>query len=441
MTRREKALAVVGRLREGGHESYFAGGSVRDMLLGKEPDDYDIATSATPGEIQKLFPRTLEVGAQFGVILVLHEGDSFEVATFRYDGPYLDGRRPSEVRYGGLDDDIRRRDFTVNGMMYDPVADRIIDNVGGRKDLQARVIRAIGEPRARFQEDRLRMIRAARFAASLGFDIEPQTFEAIRAEAAHITRVSAERIGEEVTRILTEGGARRGFEILDATGLLPHILPEVAAMHGIEQTPDYHPEGDVFKHTMLAIERLADPTESLAYGTLLHDVGKPVTAARSEQRITFYGHTEQGAEMAIAILKRLKRSRSVWERVAYLVKNHLRHTQAPKMRVSTLKRFLAEDGIEELLELTRLDALASNGDLQYYNFCREKRAELRHEEIHPPPLLTGKDLIAAGFKPGPLFHEILERVKEAQLEGELKTREEALDWAEREYKGQTSWKQ
>jgi len=436
MTRREKAVVVVRRLRDAGHESYFAVGSVRDMLLGKEPDDFDIATSARPEEIQKLFPRTLEVGAQFGVILVLHEGDSFEVATFRHDGPYLDGRRPSEVRYGGIDEDIRRRDFTVNGMMYDPIADRLIDNVGGRKDLAARVIRAIGEPRARFQEDRLRMIRAARFAASLDFDIEPQTLAAIRAEAAHITLVSAERIGEEITRILTEGGARRGFEILDETGLLPHILPEVAAMHGVEQTPDYHPEGDVFKHTMLAIERLDDPSESLAYGTLLHDVGKPLTAARSEQRITFYGHTELGAEMAIAILKRLKRSRSVWERVAYLVKNHLRHTQAPNMRVSTLKRFLAEDGIEELLELTRLDALASNGDLQYYNFCRAKLAELKHEEIHPPALLTGKDLIAAGFKPGPLFHEILDRVKEAQLEGELKSRQEALAWVEREYRGQ-----
>src|SRR5438045_3335355 len=222
---------------------------------------------------------------------------------------------------------------------------------------------------------------------------------------------------------------------MDAAGLLPHILPEVAQMHGVEQTPDYHPEGDVFAHTMLVVEQLAAPTEALAYGALLHDVGKPVTAARSEQRMTFYGHTEKGAEMAIAILKRLKRSRMVWERVAYLVKNHLRHTQAPNMRVSTLKRFLGEDGIEELLELTRLDALASNGDLQYYDFCRQKLAELKSEEIHPPPLLTGKDLIALGFTPGPVFHEILERVKEAQLEGELHSRQEALEWVEKEYKG------
>jgi poly(A) polymerase len=435
VTRREKAIAIVQRLREAGHEAYFAGGSVRDMLLGQPPDDYDIATAAHPEEIQKIFPRTLEVGAQFGVILVLHDGDSFEVATFRHDGPYLDGRRPSEVRYAGMEEDIRRRDFTVNGMMYDPVEDRVIDLVGGKEDVARRIIRAIGDPRARFQEDRLRMIRAARFAASLGFEIEADTFEAMRAEAAHVTLVSWERIGEEVTRILTEGGARRGFDIMDATGLLAEILPEIAQMKGIEQTPDYHPEGDVFAHTMLVIGQLAEPTESLAYGALLHDVGKPVTVGRTEQRLTFYGHTEKGAEMATAILKRLKRSRAVWERVAYLVKNHLRHTQAPKMRVSTLKRFLGEPGIDELLELTRLDALASNGDLQYYQFCREKQAELKHEDIHPPPLVTGKDLIAMGLKPGPLFHEILDHVKEAQLEGELRSREEALDWVRKEYRG------
>lgn len=435
MTRREKAVAVIERLKQAGYEAYFAGGSVRDMLLGRDPDDYDIATSARPEDIQKIFPRTLEVGAQFGVVLVLSEGDAFEVATFRYDGPYLDGRRPSEVRYAGLEDDIRRRDFTVNGLMYDPLEDRLIDLVGGRDDLARRRIRAIGDARARFQEDRLRMIRAARFSASLGFDIERETLDAIGAEASHITQVSSERIGEEVTRILTEGGARRGFEIMDATGLLPLILPEISAMHGVEQSPDYHPEGDVFVHTMLVLEKLVEPTESVAYGALLHDVGKPVTAGRNEQRITFYGHTEQGAEMAVAILKRLKRSRSVWERVAYLVKNHLRHVQAPKMRVSTLKRFLGEPGIDELLEVTRVDALASNGDLQYYDFCRQRMAELKHEEIHPPPLVTGKDLIALGLEPGPMFHVILDRVKEAQLEGELCDRQQALDWIEKEYGG------
>jgi poly(A) polymerase len=433
VTRRGKAIAIVKRLKEEGHEAYLAGGCVRDMLLAKSPQDYDIATSAKPDAVKKIFPKTIEVGAQFGVILVLSDGDSFEVATFRWDGPYVDGRRPSEVRFAGMREDILRRDFTINGMMYDPVEDRLIDLVGGREDLGRRLIRAIGEPRERFREDRLRMIRAVRFAASLGFTIEENTLRAIREEAASITQVSWERIGEEITRLLTEGGARRGFELLDESGLLPAVLPEVARMKGVEQTPDYHPEGDVFVHTLLVLSRLTEPTETLAYGSLLHDVGKPVSAQRQQDHITFYGHTEKGAEMAIEILKRLKRSRSVWERVAYLVKHHLRHTQAPKMRVSTLKRFLGEEGIEELLELTRLDALASNGDLQYYDFCRRKLEEFKHEEIHPEPLLKGKDLIAMGFTPGPLFHEILEGLHEAQLEGELRTREEALEWLRKKY--------
>lgn len=433
MTRRGKAIAIVKRLKEEGHEAYLAGGCVRDMLLAKSPQDYDIATSAKPDAVKKIFPKTIEVGAQFGVILVLSDGDSFEVATFRWDGPYVDGRRPSEVRFAGMREDILRRDFTINGMMYDPVEDRLIDLVGGREDLGRRLIRAIGEPRERFREDRLRMIRAVRFAASLGFTIEENTLRAIREEAASITQVSWERIGEEITRLLTEGGARRGFELLDESGLLPAVLPEVARMKGVEQTPDYHPEGDVFVHTLLVLSRLTEPTETLAYGSLLHDVGKPVSAQRQQDHITFYGHTEKGAEMAIEILKRLKRSRSVWERVAYLVKHHLRHTQAPKMRVSTLKRFLGEEGIEELLELTRLDALASNGDLQYYDFCRRKLEEFKHEEIHPEPLLTGKDLIAVGFTPGPLFHDILERLHEAQLEGEIRTREQAVEWLRKKY--------
>lgn len=437
MTRREKAISIVKRLRQEGHEAYLAGGCVRDMLLAKSPQDYDIATSAKPDAVKKIFAKTIEVGTQFGVILVLLEGDSFEVATFRWDGPYLDGRRPSEVRFAGMREDILRRDFTINGMMYDPVEDRLIDLVGGREDLGRRLIRAIGEPRERFQEDRLRMIRAVRFAASLGFTIEENTLRAIREEAGAITQVSWERIGEEITRILTEGGARSGFELLDESGLLPAVLPEVARMKGVEQTPDYHPEGDVFVHTLLILEQISNLksqiSETLAYGALLHDIAKPVCIEKHGERITYHGHTERGAEMAIEILKRLKRSRSVWERVAYLVKNHLRHTQAPKMRVSTLKRFLGEEGIEELLELTRLDALASSGDLQYYDFCRRKLEEFKHEEIHPEPLLKGKDLIAMGFTPGPLFHDILERLHEAQLEGDICTREQALEWLRKKY--------
>ena len=433
MARREKAISIIKRLREEGYEAYLAGGCVRDALLGKSPQDYDIATGARPEIIQKIFAQTIEVGTQFGVILVVLEGDPFEVATFRHDGPYLDGRRPSHVRFSSMREDILRRDFTINGMMYDPIEDRVIDWVGGRDDLSRALIRAIGDPRERLREDRLRLVRAARFAASLGFTIEENTFKAIREEAAAITQVSWERIGEEITRILTEGGARRGFEILDESQLLSAILPEVAQMKGVEQSPDFHPEGDVFAHTLLILSYLTEPAETLAYGCLLHDIAKPVCAERERERITFYGHSEKGSEMAVEILKRLKRSRAVWERVAYLVKNHLRHTQAPKMRLGTLKRFLGEEGIEELLELSRLDAAASSGDLQYYDFCRRKLAEMKQEEIHPEPLLRGKDLIAMGFSPGPIFHEILELLKEAQLEGQILTREQALEWVRREY--------
>jgi len=429
----DKARSIVQRLREEGYSAYFAGGCVRDRLLGKEPQDYDIATSAHPEDVQRIFPQTIPVGAQFGVILVLVEGEPFEVASFRHDGPYLDGRRPSEVRYGSLEEDVLRRDFTINGMVYDPLEDRLIDLVEGRLDLERRVIRAIGEPERRFEEDRLRVIRAVRFAASLDFQIDPATFAAIKKLAGTITQIAWERIGDEITRILTEGGARRGFELLDESGLLPVLLPEVVAMKGTPQSPDYHPEGDVFVHTMLLLKHMQSPSETLAYGALLHDIAKPVCVRQEEKRITFYGHTEKGAEMATEMLKRLKRSRAAGERVAYLVRNHLRHVQAPQMRLSTLKRFLREEGIEELLELTRLDALASNGDLQYYQFCKERLASLDENSIRPAPLVRGDDLIGLGFAPGPIFAEILHQVEERQLGGELRDRDEAIAWIQRNY--------
>lgn len=434
MSAREKAISVVQRLRREGYEAYLAGGCVRDMLLHKTPQDYDIATDARPDDIQRVFADTIPVGAQFGVILVMVEGEPFEVASFRHDGPYLDGRRPSEVRYGSLQEDIRRRDFTINGMVYDPIDDRIIDLVEGRKDLELGAIRAIGEPRERFREDRLRMIRAVRFAASLKFEIEAETFAAVRQLAPTIADISWERIGDEVTRILTEGGARRGFELLDLSGLLAVLLPEIGRLKDVPQSPDYHPEGDVFQHTMLLLGHLdSAATETLAYGCLLHDVAKPICLRRDAHRITFYGHTERGAAMAEEILKRLKRSRAVWERVAYLVHNHLRLVQAPEMRLNTLKRFLREEGIRELLELARIDALSSNGDLQYYRFCNERLAELKDEEIRPAPLLRGGDLIALGLTPGPIFTDILRQAEDAQLGGELQSRQEALDWLQRNY--------
>jgi poly(A) polymerase len=428
VSQEEKALLITNRLREAGYEAYLAGGCVRDALLGKTPKDYDIATDAQPSAVQSIFSETILVGSQFGVVIVVLEGEQFAVTTFRFDGPYLDGRHPNHVRFGSMKEDIMRRDFTINGMMYDSRSDRVIDLVNGAKDLKQGLIRAIGDPSERFEEDRLRMVRAVRFAANLGFTIEERTLRAIQDQASTISRIAWERIGEEIFRILTEGAARKGLELLDETQLLGVLFPEIEAMKGVEQAPEYHPEGDVFIHTLEMLGHLDRPTETLAYGCLLHDIAKPVCFKKEGDRITFYGHTEKGAEMAVEVLKRHKRSRAVWERVAYLVRNHLRHTQAPKMRLSTLKRFLGENGIEELLELCRIDALSANGDLQYYHFCKQKLAEFRKEGIHPAPLLRGRDLIAMGFAPGPVFQRILKQVEEAQLEGELFTKEQAKEW-------------
>lgn len=433
MSQPDKALHIVQRLREAGHEAYLAGGCVRDRLLGRPPKDYDIATDATPRSVQDIFPDTVPVGSKFGSVVVVLEGDPFEVTTFRFDGPYSDGRRPVQVRYGTLEEDVRRRDFTINAMMYDPDEDRVIDLVNGREDLRRGLVRAIGDPHERFAEDRLRMVRAVRLACGLGFAIDGPTLQAIRDHAKAVTEVAWERIGAEVTRTLTEGAARRGVELLDETGLLEVILPEVAAMKGCEQTPDYHPEGDVFVHTLALLGQLNAPTETLAYGCLLHDVAKPPCRQPAGEKVTFYGHPELGAEMSLEILRRLKRSRAVAERVAWLVRYHLRYTQAPKMRLSTLKRFLAEDGIDELLELCRIDALSSNGDLGYYEFCQRKLAELGQEEVRPDPLLRGRDLIRLGYAPGPAFSAMLRAVEEAQLEGELRTPGEAMDWVRRRY--------
>ncbi|MBI3782147.1 MAG: CCA tRNA nucleotidyltransferase [Deltaproteobacteria bacterium] len=430
------AHAIAARLRADGHTAYFAGGCVRDRLLGREPKDFDVATSAPAALVQQIFPRTVPVGAQFGVVLVLHDEQPVEVATFRADVAYVDGRHPVSVRFSSPQEDAQRRDFTINGMFLDPTTDQIIDYVGGQADLRAGIIRAIGDAAARIKEDRLRMLRAVRFAAQLGFTIDPATFAAIRAAAASITDIAWERIGDEIVRMLTEsraGSARRAFELLDDSGLLPHVLPEVDALHGVEQSPDFHPEGDVFVHTLGLLEQLDQPTESLALGALLHDVAKPTTAVAGEKRITFYGHCEIGADMAVAVCQRLRRSRETWDRVAYLVRDHLRHVNAPEMRLSTLKRFLASNGIRELLALARLDAMASNKDLSAVEFCEQKLAELSAEQIKPPPLLRGRDLIELGLKPGPAFAEILNAIVDGQLEGTLIDREQAIEWVKQRY--------
>lgn len=431
MTEKElHARTIVQILRRHGYEAYLAGGCVRDKLLGVDPKDFDVATSAHTIEVCRLFSHTIPVGAQFGVVLVVHEGVSCEVATFRSDGVYLDGRHPESIRFSDAREDALRRDFTINGMFYDPATEQVIDYVNGQQDLAAGVIRAIGDPYARFSEDRLRMLRAIRLAARLGFTIDVNTFAAIQELAPTIIDIAWERIGDEVVKALTEGGAKRAFELLTDSGLLMVILPEIEAMRGVEQSPDFHPEGDVFVHTLLLLDKLKTPTETLALGALLHDVAKPLCQDRKGDRITFYGHCEKGAAMAVEICQRLKRSRPTWERVEYLVKNHLRVLSAPDMRSATLKRLLREDGIEELLELARLDALSSSGDLRPYDFCKRKWAEFGPEQVAPPRLLTGKDLIALGFSPGPRFKKILDAVEEAQLEGLLQTREDALAWVQ-----------
>jgi len=424
--RGQVATDLVRRLRAAGHQAYLAGGCVRDRLLGREPLDFDVATSAPPEAVQALFRRTVPVGAQFGVILVLVDDARFEVATFRSDAAYVDGRRPSAVHFGTAEADAQRRDFTINALFEDPISGEVIDFVGGREDLRRGVVRAIGDAGARIAEDRLRMLRAVRFASRFGFTIEPATLAAIRAAAPTLPDIAPERIGEEIVKLLTEGNARRAFELLDASALLPVVLPEVTAMQSVQQSPDFHPEGDVFTHTLLLLQQLpAGIPETLALGALLHDVAKPQCVGEHHGRITFYGHTDVGAEMAVAICQRLRRSRETWERVAYLVRNHLRLVQAPEMRLSTLKRFLADPGIDELLHLARIDALASNGDLRFVLFCERRRAEIGAEALRPPRLVSGTDLAAWGYAAGPRVGEILRALDDAQLEGEVRDRADA----------------
>jgi len=430
----DKAFAILRRLRENGFIALFNGGCVRDRMLGLPVKDYDIATDARPEVVQRLFDNTVAVGAQFGVIMVILDGDPFEVATFRADAPYVDGRRPASIRFGTIEEDAKRRDFTIGGMYYDPFEDRLIDRVEGMRDLRAGIIRAIGSPYERFAEDHLRVLRAARFAARLNFTIEPATHAAMKLAAPLVPRVSAERIGEEIVRLMTEGGAARGMDIMVETGLMKEVLPEVLPMIGCEQPPNYHPEGDVYVHTRIAVAMLSPGcSESLAFGILFHDVAKPQTRAEQNGKTTYYGHTEIGAEMAIDILARLRRSRAVQERVAYLVKNHLKLTMAPRMRTSTLKRMLTEEGFDELLEVSRMDALASSSYLGYYHFCRRAMAQMTPTQMRPPRFISGTDLIGMGFKPGPAFKNILKEVEDLQLDGEIADREAAIEYVRQHY--------
>ena len=405
---------------------------MRDLLLGHAPKDYDVATDARPEEALRIWPGSQQVGAKFGVVLVNRGGATVEVVTFRSEQAYQDGRHPGEVRFEtDPRRDVLRRDFTINALMLDPFTGEVIDYVDGRADLDAGVIRAIGDPAARFEEDHLRMLRAVRFAARFGFAIEPATMAAIRRYHADIRRISAERVRDELTRILTEGGARRGFELLDQTGLLVDILPEVAAMKGVQQPHEFHPEGDVWTHTLMMLEGLEHPSVALALGGLLHDAGKPPTF-RIADRIRFDGHVEAGVKIAEAVLGRLRYSNDDVEQVVALVANHMRFSHVHEMRESKLKRFLRLPRFDEHLALHLLDCLSSHGGLDNYQFARERFEQAEPEQLRPPRLLTGHDLIAAGYQPGPEFSKLLEMVEDAQLEGSVRTREEALELVRRQ---------
>jgi poly(A) polymerase len=430
--RAERAAAVVRVLRAHGFQAYFVGGCVRDLLLGRLPADYDVATDARPEQVVRLFPNSLLVGAQFGVVLVKEDGQEIAIATFRQDNRYVDGRHPESVSYtSDARQDVLRRDFTINGLLLDPLKplpleEDVLDYVGGRQDLAAGVIRTIGDPAQRFAEDRLRLLRAIRFAARFGFRIEAGTWEAIRGLHAGILEVSRERIREEIIKILTEGGAATGLPLMDESGLLMDLLPEVAAMKGVAQPPEFHPEGDVWTHTLLMLAGLPPhPSPTLALGVLLHDIGKPPTF-RLADRIRFDNHAPIGAVMAEKVCERLRMSRRETGQIVALVENHLRFKDVVGMRPARLKRFLGMEGFAEHLELHRLDCVASHGNLDNYEFLKRKLAEMPEEELRPAPLVTGDDLITLGYEPGPAFKEMLQAVMDAQMEGELRTKEEAL---------------
>jgi len=428
------AYEIAETLKRKGHVAYFAGGCVRDFLRGEVPKDYDIATTAAPDEIEKLFPKTLPVGKQFGVVLVAREGKNFEVATFRREGPYRDGRHPSEVSFTTPEEDARRRDFTVNGLFFDPFEKKVIDYVGGREDISRQVIRAIGDPKTRFEEDKLRLLRAVRFAANLNYRIEEKTWQCIGELAHKIHQVSFERIRDELIKTFARQDAGRGLELLSQSGLLKEILPEVEVMKGVEQPPEFHPEGDVFTHTRMLMERLESPSVILAFAALLHDVGKPSTFQVREGRIRFYEHSRVGAEMSEAILRRLRFSNEEIQAVVACVNNHMKFANVKEMREGKLKRFMGTDTFPTEMELHRIDCEASHGLLDNYHFLKKKIEEFRQEELKPKPLLTGDDLLELGLKAGPAMKPILEEAYELQLENRLQSKEAARIWAREKLK-------
>ncbi|MBI4402728.1 MAG: CCA tRNA nucleotidyltransferase [Deltaproteobacteria bacterium] len=433
VSKEKSAIRIIKTLKKHGHEAFLAGGCVRDRIRGVEPKDYDIATSAPSEEIQKLFKKTIPVGVQFGVILVVEDGVAFEVATFRTEGDYQDGRRPGYVAFASLEQDAKRRDFTVNGLYYDVEKKKIIDFVDGQRDISLKLIRTIGEPEKRFLEDHLRMMRAVRFAVQLGFEIDPAICPVIQKHAKLLSKVSQERLRDELVKTLTSPAPGRGIRLLDACGLLGEILPEVIAMKGVEQPIEYHPEGDVYTHTLMCLDGLSNAPAELAVGALLHDVGKPLTFVRAPDRIRFNNHDKVGAEMAKQICKRLAFPNSQTDLIYALVSEHLRFKDAMKMRESTLRRFLSMERIDLHMELHRLDCLASHANLDAYQFCAKKLGQIAAEPPKPVKLIGGTDLIALGFEPGPQFSKIMRAVEDAVLEDAILSKEEALEFVKRNY--------
>jgi putative nucleotidyltransferase with HDIG domain len=423
---------IIERLRAAGFSAFLVGGCVRDMLLGLPPKDYDVATAALPDQIAQLFPGSFLVGAQFGVVLVRQGDAQVEVATFRRDHDYQDGRRPGSVSFErDPRQDVLRRDFTINALLLDPESGEVTDYVGGRDDLRRSIVRAIGDPGQRFKEDHLRLLRAVRFAARLEFEIEPETFEAIRQNASLIRYVAAERVRDELSAMLVSAHPRRAFELLSETGLLTQILPEIEALRGVEQPPEFHPEGDVWTHTMIMLDGLRRPTLTLALGVLLHDVGKPATFERAPDRIRFNGHVEAGVRLGRPLLHRLRFSNDRIDQVLALITNHMKFMEVTRMKESTVKRFLRMPGFEEHMALHRLDCLSSHGSLSNYEWLARKQLALPPEQIKPPLLLTGRDLIDAGYIPGPRFKTVLHTVEEAQLNGEIETAAQAMALVQR----------
>jgi poly(A) polymerase len=443
VTPRELANSICETLRRNGYQALLCGGCVRDLMLGREPADYDVTTDATPEQVIALFPESVAVGAQFGVVLIPRDGLKVEVATFRSDVGYSDGRHPDAVVYSKTpEEDVRRRDFTINGLLMRPETGEILDFVGGQADLKAGVIRAIGEPDRRFTEDKLRLMRAVRFAARFGFEIDAQTFQAIRKQARGIHQVSPERLRDELTKMLVEGHARRAFEMLDEAWLLALVLPEVAAMKGVEQPPQYHPEGDVWTHTLAMIEGLpAGSSATLAWGVLLHDVGKPPTfrpISETGDRIRFDGHVDVGVRMGEEICGRFRFSNEESAQIVALIANHMRFMDVDRMRASTLKRFVRLPHFEEHMELHKLDCLSSHRRLDAYESVQRLLAETPPEQIRPPRLLTGDDIQEMGYVPGPLFREILRSLEDAQLEGQIQTPEQAVKYVRKRFGAQKS---